>query len=275
MALTGQFTDVPGGTLQPAWDGHKLAAPFDVKAEFKNDGGDCSEGEYRQFVRGVFRVNDVAIVHVLCGNVLLDALEFREDGCPPPGCTAYGRRACPQDPIDQYLPERPTGCRFEMWDAPGLTADPGDKLEIDLEFRGELRNMATDELLDEASWRVRGQCVVPNALITERAMETQLNERLHVRLTPARDGGWDGVLAVSRRERDAVTDTPEVNITAYDAQGSKLGFDAQGGGKTAQAGDAKKTTVNLFFRLAPGQAPAHRIVVVYRGESFDMPLIAV
>jgi hypothetical protein len=64
----------PTGTLVATQNGSSLVAPFSVSATFKAPGGgSCSNGEYRQFVKGVFRRNGSDLVHLLCPPTLLAA----------------------------------------------------------------------------------------------------------------------------------------------------------------------------------------------------------
>jgi hypothetical protein len=51
-----------------------------------------------------------------------------------------------------------TGCRFEGSDQPSLTATkPGTRLEIDLEFQGNLIDTCKgNQVLATATWKVQG-----------------------------------------------------------------------------------------------------------------------
>lgn len=171
MPLTGKFTNIPNGTLTATLSGRKLGFPFDMKALFTNTSGDCSKGEYRQYIKGFFKNNDQFINHRLCDLVWLEITSFHEDGCGlagtnPGPCTAYGHRECPDHPYDKYLPSRATGCTFEGWDYPGISGNSGDRLEMDLHFNAELIDTATNTVLATANWRVTGSATVPTIIMS-------------------------------------------------------------------------------------------------------------
>jgi len=114
---------------------------FDMNADFQQPCGIC---EYRQYVRGQFRVNGWPWPHWLPGGWLM-VDRFREDGIykPPPGVNVhYGHRNEPYNPVGdcyQNPPGRANGCEYRGLDEPGLYNFPlNNILTVDLTFRGEI-----------------------------------------------------------------------------------------------------------------------------------------
>ena len=94
----------------------------------------------------------------------------QEDGCPSASCTAYGHRSCPQDPIDQYLPQRSNGCEFSMYDAPGFNnITKGKTYNLDLTFQGQLINVTSNTALATNTWTTSGRIACISTSRLERA----------------------------------------------------------------------------------------------------------
>ena len=256
MALTGTFTDIPSGTLQAALDGVWLRAPFDMKASFTSSTNSCADGEYRQFVKGVFKIDGVAIEHVLCGQVLLSPDQLQEDGCPPPGCSAYGYRSCPEHPYNQFLPTRATGCTYEGYDAPGLTADPGQTVEMDLTFEAFLLNTATGEHLASANWKVVGLAVIPSVQTEKEEEMPAKSPEPRILRTPDGDGWRVSLLYVA--SGSAPLQLPEASqIELLDARGASLAFELLG---RAAVGGTNTSSQHLRLRLSGAERPVRALI---------------
>lgn len=175
----------PNGNVAPAVNGTKFNAPFNVTATFSNPGGSCAPGEYRQFVKGTFKVDGTTLDHVLCGPVKLAPTVFQEDGCRPTTCTAYGYRACPQHPYNQFLPQRNDGCDFKMYDAPGFSnISKGKAYSIDLTFEGKLIDTAAGgKVLVAKLWTTSGSAktmVTPPPASTARLQDADRIVGVHL-----------------------------------------------------------------------------------------------
>jgi hypothetical protein len=134
----------------------------------------CAVGEYRQFVRGTFVANGVALTHGLpnpTGGGPVTMLptpapgaasdNFLEDGLvtPPAGANVfYGHRidtAGNSDTTDQFLPDRLEGCQYRGNDFPGIESAIGTTYNIALDFRGSAVDTATSgEVLQTNDWSV-------------------------------------------------------------------------------------------------------------------------
>lgn len=150
---------MPAGNLVPRVTGTRYAAEFTGTAMFT---GKCADGEYRQYVKGEFRVNGSLLQHRLCGNAFLDRENYREDGCPPghsPGVRAYGYRSRAGDPYDQYSPSQADGCHYTMADAPGFNnVTKGEAYKIALQFRATLIDTSdNNKVLFAREWTVNGE----------------------------------------------------------------------------------------------------------------------
>ncbi len=162
--VTGHFTDIPSGLLVPgvSTDGSGrqiFGRYFDMKATFAStNGGDCSCGEYRQFVKGSFLANGTRLVHNLSsdGSRPLRANLFREDGSRADG-TLYGYRNSPSSGSN-FLPDQAGGCDFEGNDEPAFRGlNPAVSYEMDLSFYGKLIDTCNANTeLDRSDWQVKG-----------------------------------------------------------------------------------------------------------------------
>jgi len=136
----------------------------------------CSAGEYRQFVRGEFRLNGVVKTHLLAdpnggpAPAILPAPgvgaagdNFLEDGAdltgPPRVLVQYGHRI---DALGNsftnnlFTPDRLTGCTYRGKDRPGMGGTTGSVVSVNLDFRGQAVDAASGDILDTASWSVVG-----------------------------------------------------------------------------------------------------------------------
>ncbi|MES1244983.1 MAG: hypothetical protein ABUT39_25470 [Acidobacteriota bacterium] len=268
MALTGQFTDIPSGTLVPQLSGKKLSVPFVMKAQLKNDGGSCAAGEYRQYVKGYFTVDGNTITHVLCGSVTLSPDEFRIDGCGPgKGCTAYGYRACPASSLDQYLPAQDTGCTYEGSDEPGLSGSSGQTLEINLDFHGELINTSTSEVLATADWKVKGSATIPKDVTTYRFSSFAAAGRPLVRIA-RHDGDWLVSLHYAGAPGGKAA---TLDISVLDEKGEALVLEPY---DSVEVGGSKATTRVLRLKVKGDGGRPVRVRVKGDDEApLDLPIV--
>ncbi|MEP9387734.1 hypothetical protein [Mesorhizobium sp. KR9-304] len=176
MPVGVQSFTTPAGNVVPAQNGNKYNGPFVNKATFTHGSGEtCSPLEYRQYVKGTFKVAGAAIAHSLCGSDFLSPTTFKEDGCGPgptvDPCTAYGHRGCPTNPKDKYIPNQAAGCNFYMEDEPGFTnISSGTSYEIDLSFKGQIINTTTGAVVETRNWTVKGQTIAAFGPIEAMAM---------------------------------------------------------------------------------------------------------
>ncbi|MFZ5623305.1 MAG: hypothetical protein ACOY71_02585 [Gemmatimonadota bacterium] len=155
------FDSIPSGAVPATLTGTKLGADFDMIAGV----GpvipcNCSCGEYRQYVRGTFTVNGKNHAHSLGGGRNLDPTTYQEDGNVAAG-TVYGHRRV-RGTKSVFKPDQAGGCQFQGSDQPGISAGSGTKLEMDLEFVGNLIDTcAGSAVLETSSWSVVGSATVP------------------------------------------------------------------------------------------------------------------
>lgn len=163
--VTGRFTSIPSGTLAASLNSsNELGAPFDMLAKFTATviPCSCSCGEYRQYVRGSFKRNGTVVTHNLCAN-RLDPTTYHED-CVTIGGTnyMYGYRSNAFATSKFTDPDQASGCKFVGKDYPRLPGSTGDKLEVNLEFKGELIDTCNSNTsLASATWKVVGSATVP------------------------------------------------------------------------------------------------------------------
>lgn len=267
MPLTGQFTSIPSGTLVPHLSGNRLSAPFDMKAAFDNAGGSCAAGEYRQYVRGTFTADGVTVPHVLCGSVLLSPVDLREDGCPPPGCTAYGYRVCPDHPYNKYLPSRVTGCTYEGKDDPGISSAPGATIAMDLTFRGQLIDTSTSRVLASADWKVKGSATIPmNELTTYRFSGVVTGGKPLVHVVRSGDHWVVSLLYAGAPAGKAET----LDIAVLDAAGKALPVQPAEG--VVEVGGLNTTTRVLSLKVDVSSGLPARVRVKSGAEVVDLPI---
>jgi hypothetical protein len=161
-ALTGAtFTSVPSGTVAATLSGGRLQGPFVVRATFSNPiPCNCSNGEYRQYLRGTFTAGGSPVTHMLGPGRPLSAKTFQEDGDVAAG-TVYGHRSV-LGTKSRFKPTQATGCQFEGEDEPGISAASGTAVTMNLDFRGDLIDTsAANRVVTTASWSVVGSATMP------------------------------------------------------------------------------------------------------------------
>ena len=178
QTVSGEFLDgTPNGDYEAIWnpDRRRLHFPFIVQVQFFPYGegnGDLRQGQYRQYVRGVFRINGEIQVHSLPLGNSLSSSEYQIDGPKHSRCY-YGQREWSGEMRDSNiycadLSARKTkysfnvnGAFFQASDDPAIEGEPGQVIEIDLEFIGVITDMGTEKTLAKRKWRVRGRMYVP------------------------------------------------------------------------------------------------------------------
>ena len=271
-ALTAKFTSIPSGTLVPKFNGNKLEAPFVMEAEFT---GDCAKGAYHQDVKGEFKADGQVVPHVLCGSVLLKKDVFQEDGCPPPTCTAYGHRACQPHPFNKYLPNMKDGCTYKGKDAPGISAAPGTKVEMDLSFRGCLINTDTGALLVAKEWKVKGSGTVPTTFNSSDARAIASGNTVSATVNHNTDGsGWTVSLLISGPPDPTPLAGEHLQVTARGADGTVFPLVSAPEGALIEVGGTNVTTKVAPFQLGLASTTPATLDVTVRGESFTLDLVA-
>jgi hypothetical protein len=163
-SVTGSFTRVPpAATTRPTVAGSTLSFPFWMVGKFSASiPCSCSCGEYRQYVRGRLIRNGEDVPHALCG-ANLDPTTYHED-CTIDGGEVYkyGYRSIPFATSVFIYPDQETGCTFVGHDEPSISADSGDTVGLDLDYRGQLIDTCNgDRVLASADWSVAGSARLP------------------------------------------------------------------------------------------------------------------
>lgn len=263
MSIIGEFTSIPTGTVHATITHDRLEAPFVMQAQFRAEDSDsCKYGEYRQYVRGQFRANNIVVPHSLCDSVFLDPDRFQEDGCRPPGCTAYGYREC-NGTKSRYLPDQLTGGTFQGEDEPGIRAKPDTRVYMNLEFRAYLIDKRTNQVLAEAAWTVFGEGVImaetPKPHIAASAPEKR--EWSAGARYDAVTGGWVVDLRLAGRPGPAPILSSDLEVEVLDGDGRELDVDERPSGLLVEVGNARRVTSIATYRLSPGQGRPVRLVV--------------
>jgi RHS repeat-associated protein len=134
-------------------EGIRVHASFNVEAEFiggKKRGDDdccCKCCEFRQEIKGVFKLNGTIVDHPLLPDEFLDENTFKEDGTPDG--SRYGHRTDGNRPGDLYKTsasrgDRANGCFYRSFDDPGLAGFKTDSLEAKLTFRFRIIDTCPD-----------------------------------------------------------------------------------------------------------------------------------
>lgn len=131
---------------------------FYMNAEFQPLGNaDCGACEYRQFIRGSFRMNGRPFIHQLPDGQL-HPKNWLEDGIVRSNGQKryYGHRAHIGISGDLYSdPNRKSGCRYQGSDYPRLKNGSSAKLEADLYFWGQIINPRLDTIIAERFWEIK------------------------------------------------------------------------------------------------------------------------
>lgn len=256
MPVTVVSFTTPSGTLVPVLSGVKYTAQFTNTATFLAGSGEtCAPGEYRQYVKGVFRAGGSVLTHILCGQVTLRADAYLEDGCPSGSCTAYGHRSCPVNPIDLYTPTQATGCNFSMLDEPGFhSVLKGTSYGIALDFKGQLINTAAGgAVLQEKLWSVTGNTVVPpSADAATPAVKLMDTDKIVMAFNTqnADSGAPEFHLIITRPAGRPPLDPASLGLTLQDASGQTVKPSAAPA--VHEVAGRVRSTANVVYPLAPG-----------------------
>lgn len=156
--------EVPKDKSACRTEGTHTGQSFRMEIDF---GGTCGNCEYRQFIRGYYKVNGVELAHMLPGPANppryepgqpISRVDYLEDGLTPyPGYGPhYGHRNEIGAADDIYQsPDRATGCQYRGSDFPGISGlRSGDTYDIHLDFKGEVINTAESSTLRSTTWTV-------------------------------------------------------------------------------------------------------------------------
>src|SRR4051812_831234 len=254
----------PTGNIAPALHGTNFNSSFGTTATFS--GGNCAPGEYRQSVKGTLKVNGTTLDHILCGSVLMSPTVFQEDGCPSGSCTAYGHRSCPQDPIDQYLPDRATGCQFSMSDAPGFSnISSGKTYNVDLSFEGKLIDTSRGgAVLVSGAWSTSGSTTMSKTM-SATPVGLAPSDRIigvhHVR--NAESGATELHIVIVRPPGQPPLDAAAVPLALIHADGLRT-LPSQPP-SVYEVGNRARSTVSIVYTLAPGAAPVNAELMLNGG----------
>lgn len=246
----------PNGNVAPAIHGANFNAPFTTTATFS--GGNCAAGEYRQYVKGTFKVDGSVLDHVLCGQVHMSADVFLEDGCPNGSCTAYGHRSCPQHPYDQFLPQRATGCDFSMSDAPGFSSvTRGKTYSLDLTFQGKLIDTSRGgAVLVTQNWTTTGSQLVAETTASQAPVGLAATDKIvgaHHRKN-VESGAAELHILVARPAGLPPLDVSGVTLALFDAAGHSI-KPPPAPPSVYEVGSRQRSTVSIVYTLAAGTAP--------------------
>jgi hypothetical protein len=273
MPVTVKSYSPPAGNVAPTRSGPKFTATFGVKAEF--DGSPCSNGEYRQYVKGRFVANGSQLTHYLCPGDAMSVDNYKEDGCLAT-CTAYGHRSCPADPIDRYTPLQASGCNFEMSDSPGFNnmTTPGEYL-VDLHFKGDLIDTSASnaEPLRSATWRVNGTTTV--AATTTSSLPPAKGWRQGDKIVQAHfsrnthTAALEVHIVISRSKDAPPLDVTRVNITLLSDDDVAV---MHIGAAVHEIANKSGATATIVYTLAPGQSAPSKVRL---GKDNDAPALVI
>lgn len=269
MALSYTSFVPPTGNVAPAQHATNFDAPFTLAATFS---GSCAQGEYRQYVKGTFKVNGSTLDHILCGPVKLQPAVFLEDGCPSGSCTAYGHRSCPQHPYDQYSPSRSDGCQFQMYDAPGFkNIQQGKTYNLDLTFEGKLINVASGgTVLVSSTWTTTGSTTVRETPASPAAVAFDDNDKIiGAHLTHNSESGAPELhVVVVRPAGRPPLDAAAITVEMLDKSGRRA--KPQQAPAVYEVGNPARSTASIVYPLSPGEITPARVELAVHGGQVTM-----
>ena len=277
MALTVASFNTPVGTLVPALNNTTYNSSFNNSATFACGSGEtCAAGEYRQYVRGSFRVNGSTLTHILCGAVVMSPVNWLEDGCPSGICTAYGHRSCPTSPMDNYSPAQATGCVFAMHDAPGFTnVQVGTTYTIDLAFRATMINTVLGgQVLQQRDWAVQGTHTVAAAAVgamtvTRMVALTEADApRFAVSRVNDHSKAGEVHIIMQRPRGQAALDPASLHVVVRDARGAPIAQSAPP--QVHEIVGRNRNTANIVATLAPGNAQPAQVELGKQGGTVTL-----
>ena len=170
----------------PAGPNRRVFVSFEMDARFRDN---CSCCDYRQLVKGEFKVKGKKVPLLMNTGVVLSPDELKEDGfgVPTPAGSNphYGHRDEDNNPAhDRYSnpANRATGCNYDGTDFPGLRdLRPGTAYSFSLEFVGFIEDTCNMiSLLPAHHWSVTcaGNALGPDPEpLVEVLIETTINGR--------------------------------------------------------------------------------------------------
>lgn len=244
----------PTSNVQPELLGNNFIGNFSNTAEFSHASGEsCAPGVYRQYMRGKYKAGGSIVTHYLCepeGRKLSETT-YGEDGCLPPRCTAYGHRACAGVWNNKYTPDQASGCRYEMNDRPGFyNVSKGVTYELKLDFKGELKNVVDDTILETRLWTVHGQVTVPAVEREAAVAGLQTGDEI-IGLYIARNedsGAAEAHVIITRRAGSPPLDLAALSMTLKDAGGKPVVAASPPG--IYEVGDGRGVTATIVVTLA-------------------------
>lgn len=134
---------------------------FYMDARFR---ANCSCCEYRQFVKGEFKIDGQMVEHLLGPGEQLEKNTFHEDCKRKPHAqenACYGHRSDPNNSVgctdDAYTTphNRAIGCNYVGVDSPHLSNWPtGSTYSLNLDFEGKILDVCNGTTLRTATWSV-------------------------------------------------------------------------------------------------------------------------
>jgi len=104
----------------------------------------CAHGEYRQYIKGYFKINGVEVNKPLYGGAFLSRTTYHEDG--DGAGFRYGHRGDTGSTTDIFSnPDRATGCRYRGKDWPGVRGPTGTAVDFNLVFKGQTYDTSTSK----------------------------------------------------------------------------------------------------------------------------------
>jgi hypothetical protein len=200
----------------------------------------------------------------MCGSVKLQPDVFQEDGCPPPRCTAYGYRICPEHAFNQYTPDRSTGCQFQSYDAPGFkNVSKGNTYNLDVTFQGTLIDVAKGgTILVSKTWTTTGSTTVTKVPAAVAAVGFDSHDKIvGVHLTHNSESGAPELhVVIVRPAGRPPLDASAVTLEMLDATGRRA--TPQRKPAVHEVGNLARSTASIVYTLASGEMTPARIELV-------------
>jgi hypothetical protein len=148
--------DIPGGKTELAAAPGMVAGFFTMEIDWHEDdpGCACCCGEYRQFVRGIVKINGTKQTKKLFNGKTLSEKDWTEDSDDKNH--PYGHRDLSEAVNDKFIPDRKNGCLYRGFDTPGIldSAVAGKKVEAKLEFKGQTFDRCRNTAGAEQIWKL-------------------------------------------------------------------------------------------------------------------------
>jgi hypothetical protein len=275
MVGFSQF-DTPQGNLVPQIRGTSFNAPFTSDVTFTAGSHQtCGPGEYRQSVKGKYVVNGSTLTHFLCAETDTKLLEnvFQEDGCPSGTCTAYGHRSCPQDQLDTYKPDRATGCRFWMWDAPSFDHIHQGSYTMDLVFMATLIDTSnSNQILATRTWSVHGNTTVPAGADHEKRVGLSPTDRIIAayRKRNVETGALEVHIVIARPPGRPPLDPTAVRTTFVEDSGQRSTASPEPPPLVDEVRGRARSTASIVYTLPRGVSVPAKVEMAVNGGLVTM-----